>query len=99
MPDQREIWGMFLFILGVIVTCMQWLGRRVVTQVDNTLEESRKDRRDLRDRILKLEGTVNSESWGLVSVVGKLNGNVEKLTSAVEHINTVMTMQKEKFGG
>lgn len=95
MPGTEQ-WTLVFFLAGAILAFGRWMATRIVKQTDDVVKANSQDIALLRDRVLRLEGVVSAESWGLVSVVGKLNGNVEKLTSAVEHINTVLVMQKEQ---
>lgn len=96
MPDSQQ-WAFALLLVGGLLGIGRWMILRIVKQTDDDVKEIVRRITVNHDRIMRLEGTVSAESWGLVSVVGKLNSNVEKLTSAVEHINTVVTMQKERL--
>lgn len=84
----------FLFIRGLIV--------RAIMEQDKNIQENKASvlaaaatTDGLKDRIVHLEGTLDS-SWGLVSAVKKLDGNVEQLTRAVDRISaTVEVLTKQ----
>ncbi len=87
--------------IGLFFLAVRWLVMRAIAQWDREIvalkaevTQGKKDIAYLTGAVRELEGTLNS-AWGLVSVVKKLDGNVEKLTSALDHMGaTVETLMR-----
>lgn len=80
--------------IGLVFLAARALIARAVSDADKRAVKAEAEIINLRERVLQLEGTVNS-AWGLVPAVSKLDHNVERLTSAVENIGaTVETLMR-----
>lgn len=80
-------------VIGLAIAFVKGLFTRAVQQSDAKSKEQdermdalEKELRTMQVELFQIKGVVTAESWGLVTVVGKLNANVEKLTIAVEHV-------------
>ena len=80
--------------VGLAIAFVRGLFSRAVQKADDDNKrqddeiEKLKTLVQAQERLLvRLEGIVSAESWGLQAVVAKLNTNVEHLTAAVHTLN------------
>jgi hypothetical protein len=90
-------------VVGLAIAFVKSLFSRAVQQSDDKSKEQddridvlEKELRVMQIELFQIKGVVTAESWGLVSVVGKLNTNVEKLTMAVEHVQNAFKVQQNR---
>lgn len=80
--------------VGTVFLAIRALVARAIAESDKRTGKLETEMTNVRERVMQLEGTING-AWGLEPAVRKLDHNVERLTSAVEHIGaTVETLMR-----